>query len=117
MSEAITVVEWIDNNEADKRETAIGGLGGFFKPPMRGQKDFFDVIRPELKPYAEALRAEIIAKNIRFTGQDHQSVEDGVPLFSDGKVGSFSMRAWGDFLSATWSEHENKDYSYMDFYC
>lgn len=113
----ITVTEWISDDAVGDRKVVLGGLGGFFKPPMRGQKDFFDNVNEEYKPYVEALRKEIIAKNIRFTGQEHQTAEDGVPVFSDGSVAQFSMRAWGDFLAGTWSEHEDKDYHYMDFYC
>ena len=39
-----------------------------------------------------------------------------MPLFSDGKVATFSFRGWGDLMAAIWSEAEDKDYGYMDFY-
>lgn len=112
----ITVVEWISESEIDGKEAAIGGMGGFFKEGMRGNKDYFDTFIPEVKPYYEALRKEIIAKGLRITGEQHQYSEGGVPVFSDGKIGSFSYRAWGDLMAAVWSEEENKDYHYMDFY-
>jgi hypothetical protein len=31
-------------------------------------------------------------------------------------VATFSYRGWGDIMAAIWSEEENKDYNYMDFY-
>jgi hypothetical protein len=27
-----------------------------------------------------------------------------------------TFRAWGDFMDAVWSEEEDRDMSYMDFY-
>jgi hypothetical protein len=41
---------------------------------------------------------------------------EGVPVFEDETISTFSYRAWGDLLSAIWSEEENKDYNYMAFY-
>jgi hypothetical protein len=37
-------------------------------------------------------------------------------MFSDGSVATFSLRGWGDLLAAVYSERDNKDYCYMDFY-
>lgn len=111
----ITVVEWIDYDEAvEKYKESIGGMGGFFKDGMRGQKDYFDNIGISVRDYYDALRKEIIAKKIKCGGDRHQ--QDMTPLFSDGTYASFSYRAWGDLMAAIWSEEENKDYGYMDFY-
>lgn len=60
------------------------------------------------------LREQIIKLQIRSGGDWHQA--EGTPLFEDGTIGSFSYRAWGDLLAATWSEEDQVGYSYMDFY-
>ena len=49
-------------------------------------------------------------------GDWHQNDPKGVPVFNDGTVAMFSFRAWGDLMAALWAEHEDCDYSYMDFY-
>ncbi len=64
--------------------------------------------------YIEALRKKIIADNIKCAGDIHQ--DKMVPLFNDNTVGLFSWRAWGDLMAAIWSEEENKDYCYLQFY-
>lgn len=112
----ITVVDWISYSEAEDLESSIGGLGGFFMDGMRGNKDYFDALHEHVKPYAEAIRTSVIKYDVRHTGEDHQGGPDGVPLFSDGTVGTFSWRAWGDLMAAIWSEEEDKDYCYMNFY-
>jgi hypothetical protein len=111
----VSVVDWISEKEADIKECSIGGLGGFFSDGMRW-KDYADKLTSEALPYANAIRQSVIEKNIRLTGNDHQYSDEGVPLFSDGTVGQFSFRAWGDIMAAIWSEKENKDYCYMSFY-
>lgn len=108
MSDPLTVVDWISYDEAEKRETSIGGLGGSFQFGDRWE-DLYD----EPDEYADALRAAIIRDNIRHGGDWHQDC--GCPVFSDGTVGSFSMRAWGDFLAAVWSSHDDVHYGYTDF--
>jgi len=69
-----------------------------------------------LQEYAEAFRKEILSIGLWVGGDWHQH-QGGVPLFSDGTVGSWSYRAWGDIMAAIWSEYYDKDYNYMDFYC
>jgi hypothetical protein len=49
------------------------------------------------------------------TGQEHQ-YNSGVPVFSDGKVATYTYRGWGDLMAAIWATEEDKDYHYMDFY-
>lgn len=49
---------------------------------------------------------DFVAKEIKIGGDTHQ--HDMTPLFSDDTIGSFSFRAWGDFMAAVWSEHDNK---------
>jgi len=129
MEQKITVVDWISDGETRNREVAIGGWGGWFGYDQENRdsdnkwrmahhrwKDYIEHIRPQCIPYAEALREECVKHNIRMTGEQHQYDSRGTPVFSDGKIGSFSMRAWGDLMAAVWSEAKDKDYGYMDFY-
>lgn len=109
------VVKWISFEDAEEREEAIGGLGGFFSNGMRW-KDYIEIWNDERVFYAEAIRKDVLKNNIKLTGQEHQESNNGVPVFDDGKVGTFSYRAWGDLMAAIWSEEEDKDYHYMDFY-
>lgn len=110
------VVDWIAYADCENYTDSVGGLGGFFKDGMRW-KDFIGSYTDKAKPYYEAIRQDVIKKGIRITGERHQYSDNGVPLFEDNTVGTFSYRAWGDLMAAIWSEHEDKDYCYMDFYC
>lgn len=124
------VVDWISYEEADEKEEAVGGMGGFFnsgliftkdrgydetEPVGQRWKDYADTWKEEVQPYIEALKEEIVGKEIKRGGFWHQHSGEGVPVFEDGKVAIFSMRAWGDLLAAIWSEVEDKDYCYADF--
>ena len=124
----ITVVKWISNKDASAREEAVGGFGGWFgydedngnsqklvKAHHRW-KDYIAIWAPEAQPYLEAIRVSVLAKGLRLAGEQHQYTEEGVPLFNDGKVAAFSFRGWGDLMAAIWSEAEDKDDGYMDFY-
>lgn len=110
------VAKWIPYKESENYTESVGGLGGFFKNGMRW-KDFIESFTNETKPYFEAIRTDVIEKGLRLNGDQHQYSDSGVPLFEDNTVGKFSYRAWGDLMAAIWSEQEDKDYSYMDFYC
>ena len=112
------VKEWIRYSEAEQYEKSIGGWGGWFNFEETGMrwKDFIDDIVPEKRQYYEAIRESAVANGLRLKGSDHQYSEHGVPLFDDDTVGLFTYRAWGDLMAAIWSEKEDKDYSYMDFY-
>ena len=114
------IIKWIDedtayNNEYDNYDS-IGTLGGFFKNGMRW-KDYIKNVNKDIHSYVELMRKDIVKNKLRYTGQQvNYSHVDGVPVFSDKKLGFFSWRAWGDLMAATWSEEENKDYNYMNFY-
>lgn len=110
------VIGWISYDEAADHEESIGGLGGFFERGMRW-KDYADIYNDKGREYAEALRAAILERELRYSGSQHQNSHDGVPVFSDGTVATFSYRAWGDLMAGVWSEHQDQDYSYVDFYC
>jgi hypothetical protein len=115
----ITVQEWI--NWGDRRGSGkdeLGWMGGWFNFKEGGKrwKDYIETFTDEAVPYLEAVRADVVAHNRRFTGDAHQHQLEGVPLFSDGKALRLTYRAWGDLMAAIWSEQENKDYHYMNFY-
>ena len=119
------VIDWISYEEAEKRKEVVGSFGGFFDNGMRWQNYLEHVessglhlaawTTPEVE-YLEAIRASVLEKQLRLTGQDHQYSEHGVPVFDDGTVAMFSYRGWGDLMAAIWSEAEDTDYNYMDFY-
>ena len=121
MIDEIKVDRWIEYDKAEEARAAgtltdCGfGLGGFFQDGMR-YYDYIETFKDEALPYIEALRVSIIDKQIRKGGDWHQDSDCGVPVFSDNSAGFFSYRGWGDLLAAIWSEHDNKDYNYMDFY-
>ena len=128
MSKKIIVVDWISYDEANSKEESIGGMGGFFnfQPHLKGQgkeettgmrwKDYLESFKKEVHPYAEAIRESVLELELWQGGDYHQNAADGVPLFSDGTVGCFSYRAWGDIMAAIWSEKLNRDFCYMNFY-
>lgn len=111
--EKITVVSW---NEEDVPEgaTAIGWWGGFFEKGMRW-KDYLEDFNETVHPYLEVARKSAVEKQIKTTGEQHQH-EGITPVFSDGRYFAMTFRAWGDLMAAVWSEEENRDMSYMDFY-
>ena len=118
----IKVIKWISYEDAEilskigmLKENNIGGLGGWFQDGHRW-KDYIRRFKREAHPYQEALRREIIEKNIKYTGEEHQELSQGVPVFSDFTMATYSYRGWGDLMAAIWSTEENKDYSYVDFY-
>lgn len=118
----IKVIKWISYDKAMEllnmsilQDNHIGGLGGWFQRGNRW-KDYKKAFKKYAHPYQEALRKSIIERNLRYCGNDHEELEDGVPVFSDFTVATYSYRAWGDLMAAVWSTQENKDYSYIDFY-
>jgi hypothetical protein len=111
----IKVVKWIAYNDVTKdMKKSIGGMGGWFKEGLRW-KDYIENLKPEVVPYAEAIR-EAFKDKKPFGGDHHQDAPDGVPVFSDGTYGSFSYRAWGDIMAAIQTSKDNKDHHYMDYY-
>lgn len=113
----VRVVDWISYKEGKNFDTSVNKMGGFFALGMRW-KDYIEVAaEPEDVPYLEAIRLSVLENKIRYNGFDHQNKEDGVPLFSDGTIASFSFRGWGDLMAAIHSDFEDKNYNYMDFYC
>jgi len=111
----LSVISW---NEDDARAieggTALGWWGGFFEEGMRW-KDYLGAFDEKVHPYLEAARKSAVAHSIKATGEQHQ-YEGITPVFSDGSTFAMTFRAWGDFMAAVWSEEEDRDMSYMDFY-
>ena len=124
------IEKWITYQEAEgKEENGLGGWGGWFgyDEMNRGADgrwtmsrarwpDYLDYFEPKARPELEELYQSIVANRIRCTGEEHQSGAVAVPLWDNGKVDTYSMRAWGDLMAAVWSTEDNKDYGYMDFY-
>ena len=111
----IKVVEWVSWEEAaDLPESPIGGMGGWVSGHKWG--DDAAEFTEAASAHAEAFREAIIEGGIREGGDWHQQDAEGVPKFSDGTVATFSYRGWGDMLALIWGAHDNKPYSYMDFY-
>lgn len=111
----VEVEKWVTyDDEAHKDLRDIGIMGGFFQDGMRWNDYLENCPVPE---YAEAIRRSVLASGDRFCGDEHQNGDNRTPLFSDGAIGTFSYRAWGDLMAAIWSTHDERDYNYMDFYC
>jgi len=113
------VKEWIAYIDIEEyKEAPCGGMGDWFNWKEKGQrwKDYIELCEPEAVPYLEAIRSSVLEKKLKITGQQHQFIENGVPLFEDNTVALFTFRGWGDLMAAIWSEEEDIDYDYMDFY-
>ena len=119
----IFVSEWVPYSIKDPYslpiQTALDIMflqfGGTFNEGDRW-KDYIGREEEWKRPYLEAIRVDAIRRHIKISGSEHQEASNGAPKFNNGKTGLFSMRAWGDLMAAIWSEEENRDYSYLDFY-
>ena len=112
IDESIRVISWNRDDAADNAD-AFSWWGGFFGEGMRW-KDYLETFDDDVQPYLEAARQSAVHNTIKATGDQHQN---GItPVFSDGRYFSLTFRAWGDFMAAVWSEAEEQDYHYMDFY-
>ncbi len=102
---------------AEGLKESLGGFGGWFSGGQKNQcwNDYLARLEPESRPYADALRAEVLRAKVRNGGFWHQYNPAGTPVFDDGTCAAFSMRAWGDFLAAARSDHGDESYSYCDF--
>ena len=109
----LRVVSW-DRNDASSDAEELNWWGGFFDRGMRW-KDYLQEFDDDIHPYLEAARDSAVKNKVKVTGAEHQS-EEVTPVFSDGRCFSLTFRAWGDFMAAVWSEAENQDRHYMDFY-
>ena len=107
------VIKWIAYNSGNE-ENALGGMGGWFNGHMIHKKDeniknhtwndYISNLPEEAIPYAEALKKDIIEKNIRIKADEHQYT-----------ISEFSYRAWGDLMAAIYSTEE-EPLTYMEYY-
>jgi len=112
----LKIIKFITEDETgDRQDNHLGGMGGFFQDGMRW-KDYKNQYKKIAHANLEELRKKIVENNVRCTGEELQNGYVGIPLWSDDSVSTYSWRGWGDLMAAVWSEHENKDYCYMDFY-
>lgn len=110
----LRVVDWLSLDEiTEEMKESCGGLGGW----VSGHKwdEYIKQMPSEEHQHLEALRAAILEEKLRVGGDEHQ--HNYTPLFSDGTIGSFSFRGWGDLCAAIYNTHEDTDkYEYMSFY-
>lgn len=121
VKETVFVKNWISYPDIQSNTLKIGmrimidKLGGVVKKGDRWI-NYIDTMEDWEKPYLEAIRIDVINRGIKMSGAEHQNLPNGTPEFNNGKVAIFSYRAWGDLMAAIWSEVENTNYSYLDFY-
>lgn len=125
----IEVVDWINYNfESESFDISVSGSGGWFNFDvfaLEGEQnsfghrwqDLLDIYDEEYYPYLEAIRESVLENTLKLNGSQHENSDHGVPLFNDNTICILSWRAWGDLMAAIWSEFDNKDYTYMEFYC
>jgi hypothetical protein len=111
------VVEWIAYDDIGDRPDSVGGMGGWFGWERHDTwQDFLDAFSEEKHGYFEAIRESVIERGHWIDGGRHQQCDEGVPLFEDGTVGSFSFRAWGDLMAAIKESVDHQRHDYMEFY-
>jgi hypothetical protein len=115
MSDLISVVDWISPEESTDKECTFGTLGGWFGENDTWQS-YLEALEPEYRQYAIAVKDSVIERNHFITGEQHQYNDNGVPLFSDGTIGSFSFRGWGDLMAAIANCADGKPHQYMEYY-
>jgi len=90
------VEKWISWNWEDEPpySVSISRGGGFFGDGTRWE-DYINRIPEEKHKYIEALRSEILRRNLKQGGDWHQGKKTkGVPVFSDGTIAIFSFRGF-----------------------
>ena len=110
------VVGWIPYSSAEAHAYPdVGGRGGFIEKG-NGWSDYIASVKENAAPYYEALRAAVLTVGLRRGGDWHQSRQNGVPVFDDGAIATFSFRAWGDLMVAIWADRDGRCYGYLDDY-
>ncbi len=85
------VVGWLAYASIEMRDCVdVGSWGGSVN---KGDcwNDYIASTDQKRVPYYEALRAEILRIGLRRGGDWHQSAPDGVPVFDDGALATFSF--------------------------
>lgn len=70
----------------------------------------------ELNAALEAICNAIVQGRYMFAGEDHQTLDTGVPVLSDGTAFRCSMRVWGSIMASIYLKPNGERFSYMDFY-
>lgn len=115
----IKVKRWVSYDEANKLPVACGGMGGWVNKDTTWE-NYITSLPGSQRKYIEALKDEILEKDIHITGGEHQHGGEGVPIFSDDTQAAFTYRAWGDLMAAIWNSFRKVDQidgkGYMDYY-
>jgi hypothetical protein len=112
------VIKWIaEDDVTEDMEIAFGAMGGWFGRDKRDRwSTYYRSLKDEAKPYAEAIKDDVLRTDRFITGEQHQYSDSGVPIFEDGKIGSFSYRGWADLMAAIATLKDGKGHHYMEFY-
>ena len=124
MSE-LSVIKWDGPPEVYRGNALSGFRRGWFgfgpegeglRCPHRWQDFLDDLVEPAI-PYAEALRASVVKRQMRGPGSWHAkyTANKSIPYFSDNTLTIMEQSCWANFMAAVWSEAEDKDYTWRDF--
>jgi len=78
--------------------------------------EYRESINHHNKEHEQCLIDEIITNRYAFSGLRHQTAGNTIPIFDDNKCCFYSHRGWGRLMAKAWSQINNKDYDYNDFY-
>ena len=113
------VIKFLTWDEIDGlEEEGYGGLGGDFKKGMRW-KDYINQFKDEYIADLENLKLAIVDNRIRYSAMEYRINSKpcrAIPLWDNGKIDTYTMRGFCDLMAAIWSQEDNNDYGYMDFY-
>lgn len=70
------------------------------------------------KECEEVLIKYCIDNHVFKTDYEHQGGKNGVPVFDDKYILTYTLRAWGGLMADVWNEILKTDkFGYLDFYC
>lgn len=71
------------------------------------------------KECEKALIKYCVDNHVFKTDYEHQGGENGVPVFNNKYILTYTLRSWGALMADIWNEilGENDKYNYLDFYC
>ncbi|MBQ7308090.1 MAG: hypothetical protein IJW82_06155 [Clostridia bacterium] len=70
----------------------------------------------DMRAVINLIQDEIEVNGYSFSGEEHQCMPTGVPVFSNGTCFRASMRCWGSIMASIYCGQDNEELSYMDFY-
>ncbi|MBQ7307306.1 MAG: hypothetical protein IJW82_02155 [Clostridia bacterium] len=74
-----------------------------------------EINKKEFKFVVNLIQKDIVKNCYMFSGEEHQSSLNCVPVFSDGTCFRASIRCWGSIMASIYKESDNKKLSYIDF--